>query len=186
MEQVSIGKSALLTDLGLCINYYRLSTPGMYVCIHATVQIDKNTRIIPGITAMVNSGKFKQCKPDFENNAFYGAPNFVLDVVDENDSISYQERKDIFEKCGVIEYVLVYDTDPITFEWYRRIKGKFELIREDKEGTIQSSALPGLWIKTEALRIRNWWTVLAGIRQGITRKEHHDFMHTIWHKRKLC
>jgi hypothetical protein len=47
---------------------------------------------------------------------------------------------------------------------------------------IRSKALPGLWIPNEALARRDWWTILAAIERGVSRRGHHEFMETIWHK----
>ena len=39
-RELDVGQSALLTDIAMCINYYRLFSPGLYCCVHATVQLD--------------------------------------------------------------------------------------------------------------------------------------------------
>ena len=80
MPELTTEKSVLLTDLALCVNRYRLFTPGIYVCLHVPVLLDENTRIVPGLIAMVNHGRLKQCKP--VTLGFEGPPNFVLDVFD--------------------------------------------------------------------------------------------------------
>lgn len=43
-----------------------------------------------------------------------------------------------------------------------------------------SEALPGRWIPKPALRDRNWWSILAAIEHGVTRRGHYQFMQTIW------
>ena len=43
-DELDVGRSALLTDIAMCINYYRLFSPGLYCCIHAPVQLDISTR----------------------------------------------------------------------------------------------------------------------------------------------
>ncbi len=49
LPALDIGESALLTDLAMCVNYYRLFSPGLYCCAHATVQLDDATRFCPGL-----------------------------------------------------------------------------------------------------------------------------------------
>ena len=49
-------------------------------------------------------------------------------------------------------------------------------------GIFKSVALPGLWISPAAVEERDWWSVMATIERGITRKGHHEFMGTIWNK----
>jgi hypothetical protein len=36
-RELDVGQSALLTDIAMHINYYRLFAPGLYCCVHATV-----------------------------------------------------------------------------------------------------------------------------------------------------
>lgn len=58
-NELDISLSATLTDMAMCINHYRLSTPGMHLCIHIPVQLDENTRISPGVIAQIGNGKYK-------------------------------------------------------------------------------------------------------------------------------
>ena len=67
MEKWSIGKSALLTDLGMCINYYRIQTVGLYACINVGVKIDDHL-LFPDMIVMINAGQRKQSEPDYEND----------------------------------------------------------------------------------------------------------------------
>ena len=178
--ELDVGRSALLTDIALCINYYRLFSPGLYVCVLAPVQLDGETQLTPGVLAMVNYGKHKQCSVDPEGDFFVGGPNFVVDIYPAEDWQDYETRKAAFERTGVIEYVAMQDTDPLVYRWNRLSDGKFALIEEDDPGFIRSAALPGLWIPTAALRARNWWTIMGSIAQGVSRRPHHELMDSIW------
>ena len=53
-REIDVGRSALLTDIAMCINYYRLFSPGLYWCIHATVELHDGTRLCPGVVVQVN------------------------------------------------------------------------------------------------------------------------------------
>ena len=180
IRDLDVGQSALLTDIAMCINYYRLFSPGLYCCTHATVQLDVATRLCPGVIVMVNHGKLKQCDPGPTYDYFRGPPNFVLDVFPGNDLQDYQDRRECYERSGVIEYVAVRHTDPVEWIWNRLIDGKFSAIETADDDLIMSTALPGLWIPASALKSRNWWSVMGAIARGVTREGHHDFMNTIW------
>ena len=39
MTELGVHQSALLTDLALCVNRWRLHLPGWYVCVLAKVQL---------------------------------------------------------------------------------------------------------------------------------------------------
>lgn len=180
MEHWSIGKSATLTDLGMCINKYRILTVGLYACIRAAVKID-NQMIIPDLIVMINSGRNKQCTPNYEADYFEGPPNFILEIHEDTKSKFIKERKELFSKAGVQEYLIV--NDKLTkIEWNRLVDTKFKKIKPDREGIIKSSSLPGLWIPIPALKKRDNWAIMACIEHGITRREHHEMMDTIWKK----
>lgn len=177
-HELDVGQSATLTDVAMCINHYRLSTPGMFVCVHVPVQLNEATRIVPGVIAQVNYGKFKQCDVvDF--NFFSGPPNFVFDVFRDSQRALYGSRRALFEQCGVIEYAAWFNSDKLPI-WNRLENARYREIQDDAGGLIKSSALPGLWIPVKALAQRDWWSVMAKISHGITRRGHRDFMATLW------
>jgi hypothetical protein len=177
-RELDVGLSALLTDIAMCINYYRLFSPGLYCCVHATVQLPDATRFCPGIVVQVNHGPLKLCDPDPDYNYFNGPPNFVLDVFGD-DLLDYEHRRECFERAGVMEYVAVRLTDPLEWTWNRLIDGKFSEVKTADNELIMSTALPGLWIPSYALKHRNWWVVMAAIARGVSRVGHHEFMDTI-------
>ena len=115
MPELSLSKSVLLTDYGLCVNRYRLFTPGIYVCFHVPVILDDNTRIVPGLVAQVNHGRLKQCEAT--EDGFIGPPNFIFDVFDADELDEYESRKSSFEKHGVSEYVVLIADENQTCHW---------------------------------------------------------------------
>jgi hypothetical protein len=179
MRELDVGQSALLTDIAMCLNYYRLFSPGLYCCTHVAVELGE-TRLVPGVILMVNHGRLKQCDPGPEYDFFRGPPNFVLDVFPGDDLLDYEQRRDCLESAGVLEYVAVKDTQPLEWIWNRLTGGKFSVLQATDNELIMSTSLPGLWIPPAALRHRDWWSIMAAIARGVTRVEHHDFMETIW------
>jgi hypothetical protein len=180
MPELTTGQSALLTDLALCVNRYRLFTPGIYVCLHVPVQLDDETRVVPGLISMVNHGRLKQCEA--LEHGFRGPPNFVLDVFNPGDLTEYERRRGLFERAGVIEYVALEDDVSPVLHWNRLENGRFRTVEPDAVGLIRSQALPGFWLPTAALANRDWWAVLGSIEHGVTRLAHHEHQETIWHK----
>ena len=180
MPELSLSKSVLLTDYGLCVNRYRLFTPGIYVCFHVPVILDDNTRIVPGLVAQVNHGRLKQCEAT--EDGFIGPPNFIFDVFDADELDEYESRKSSFEKHGVSEYVVLIAGENQTCHWNRHNGSKFESIAPDENGIIKSKALPGLWFSTNSAKDRDWWTLIDLVERGVTRVGHHELMETIFHK----
>jgi hypothetical protein len=177
-HELDVGQSALLTDIAMCINYYRLFSPGMYCCVHPTVQLEDGTRFCPGVIVQVNHGPLKQGEPEPSYRYFNGPPNFVLDVFGD-DMLDYEQRRECFERAGVIEYVALRLAEPLEWIWNRLIDGKFSEIKTPDNELIMSTALPGLWIPSYALKHQNWWAIMAAIARGVSRVGHHEFMDTI-------
>ena len=181
--ELDVSRSAIMTDIAMCLAYYRSFSPGLYCCTHVPVQLDESTRLTPGVLLMVNYGKHKQCSVDPAQKFFVGPPNFVLDVFSsDEDPTDYEHRRGCFERARVLEYVALRDTDPLSYSWNRLVDGRFTLVEADDPGMIRSTALPGLWIPTTALAERNWWAIMGAIAQGVTRLGHHDLMESIWRK----
>lgn len=180
MGNWSIGKSATLTDLAMCINEYRVRTIGLYVCINVGVKID-NQLLYPDMIVMINYGRKKQCDPDYKNDYFVGPPNFVLDIHEDANSQFIKERKNLFANSGVEEYLIVNE-ELTKIEWNRLIGSEFKKIKPDRDGIMKSTSLPGLWIPIDALKERDNWTIMACIEHGLTRREHHELMQSIWNK----
>lgn len=179
MLEIGVSESALLADIAMCINYYRLFSPGLYCCVHAPLQLSDGTQCRPGIIVQVNHGPLRQCDPGPSYDCFKGSPNFVLDVFGD-DLGHYEHRRDCFERAQVIEYVAVRLQEPVEWIWNRLIDGKFSAIETADNKLIMSTALPGLWIPSYALKHRDWWAVMGAIGRGVSRLGHHEFMDTIW------
>ena len=110
MAELGVHESALLTDLALCVNRWRLFSPGWYVCVLTRVQLSAEEWEVPGLVAMVNYGRKKQC--EVRDEVFHGPPNFVLDVFDDAADETYLRRRDRFSRYGVHEYVAILNDDP--------------------------------------------------------------------------
>jgi hypothetical protein len=167
MPALGVHQSALLTDLALCINRYRLFSPGWYVCVLAKVQLSPEESEVPGLVAMVNYGRKKQC--DVHGEVFHGPPNFVLDVFYSQDDPDFLRRRDRFCKFGVHEYFVAF-VDEASPLWHRLDAGSYRLVEPDDDGILSSHALPNLWLPLQALQDRDWWTVLGCIERGVSRR----------------
>ncbi len=178
MQELTIGQSATLTDFAMCVNHFRLSTPGMFVCVNVPVQVSGAYRVVPGLVAQINCGRHKQCDPG-NYDYFRGGPNFVFDVLNEKDGAEYERRKEQFAASGVREYVVWFDAAPVPI-WNRLVDHKYVEVGDDEPGMVCSEALPGLWMPWAALEARDWWSVMACTSRGITRRGHWDLMESIW------
>ena len=177
-SRLKIYESALLTDLAMCINHYRMHTPGLNAVVCVEVQLPSNQSVPVDIAAQVNYGPHKQCTVPDGGAFFIGAPNLIVDLY--RDEEKYKQRLVLFAEAGVQEYACVTNGETLMTRWNRLVDGTYQPIDMDASDTLMSEALPGLWIPKPALCRRDWWSILAAIDQGVTRKPHHEFMQTIW------
>ena len=168
MAELGVHQSALLTDLALCVNRYRLFSPGWYVCVLAKIEFSPDESEVPGLVAMVNYGRKKQC--EVRGEVFHGPPNFVLDVFYSEDDPDFLRRRERFCKFGVEEYLVAFDAEPVGVHWHRLDAGRYRLVEPDGDGIVRSQALPNLWLPLKALQDRDWWTVLGCIERGVSRR----------------
>ena len=121
---------------------------------------------VPGLVAMVNYGRRKQC--EVRDEVFHGPPNFVLDVFYTKDDQDWR-RRDRFCKFGVHEYLVAFDGEPVEVLWHRLDANCYRLVDPDEDGIIRSHALPNLWLPLKSVQDRDWWTVLGCIERGVSR-----------------
>jgi hypothetical protein len=134
----------------------------------AKVQLSPEESEIPGLVAMVNYGRKKQCEA--HDDAFRGPPNFILDVFDTEDDPDFLRRRDRFCHFGVHEYLAVLNDEPAGVRWHRLDAGSYRLVEPDDDGIIRSHALPNLWVPLKSLQERDWWTILGCIERGVSRR----------------
>jgi len=168
MAELGVHQSALLTDLALCVNRYRLFSPGWYVCVMAKVQLSATEWEVPGLVAMVNYGSKKQC--EVRDEVFHGPPNFVLDVFDTADDEDFLRRRERFCRHGVHEYLVALNDDPVTVLWHRLESGAYRMVEPDRDGILRSQALPNFWMPLQAVQERDWWRILGCIERGVSRR----------------
>ena len=168
MAELGVHQSATLTDLALCINRYRLFSPGWYVCVLARVQLSPEEWEVPGLVAMVNYGRKKQC--EVRDEVFHGAPNFILDVFDCAEDETFRRRRDRFCKHRVHEYAVALNSESVELLWHRLEGDGYRLVEPDPDGVLRSQALPNLWLPLQAVRDRDWWAILGCIERGVSRR----------------
>ena len=168
MAELGVHQSALLTDLALCVNRWRLLSPGWYVCVLARVQLSPDEWEVPGLVAMVNYGRKKQC--EVRDEVFHGPPNFVLDVFDSAADEDFLRRRERFARSGVHEYFVALNAEPVELLWHRLDGTAYRLVEPDSDGILRSHALPNFWLPLTAVQDRDWWATLGCIERGVSRR----------------
>lgn len=109
------------------------------------VVLDDNNTVQPDILIVLNENVSK-----IEENAIYGAPDFVVEIISPGSVIKDRHiKKEFYEKSGVKEYWIV-DINNQTVEVFQNIDFKFELFSYAFEkGKILSYLFPEFDISIE-------------------------------------
>lgn len=100
-----------------------------------------SSKRLPDVSFIATSNPGK-----FENAAFRGSPDLLIEVVSPDSTYrDYREKMTSYQASGVKEYWLI---DPLSkrAELYELIKGKYRVLSE-KSGMIHSKVLKGLYLK---------------------------------------
>jgi len=81
----------------------------------------------------------------------HGAPNLVIEIISPSyPSCDRKKKFKLYQKYGVPEYWL-FDPQDQTQEFYVLVKGKYQLVETNAQGSYRSSILPVLKINTKEL-----------------------------------
>ncbi|MEM9185587.1 MAG: Uma2 family endonuclease [Planctomycetota bacterium] len=152
---------------------YEASTPGVEATDNATVRLgvvdepqpDTLLRVLPDCGGQtVNDGKY-----------IAGPPELVCEAAASSVNYDLHEKKDIYRRFGVKEYI-VWRVEDRAIDWFALRGEAYELLEPNSEGIIASKVFPGLWLDAEALLSGNLKRVLEVVNTGATSQEHAVFV----------
>ena len=100
------------------------------------------------------------------------APEFVAEVAASSKGLDAGEKKDVYCRNEVREY-LIWRTEDRVIDWFVLREDKFEALQPGPDGVLRSEALPGFWLDPAALvaeDMRRVMLVLRRARQPGTRR----------------
>jgi Uma2 family endonuclease len=138
---------------------------------NATIVLDEDAETQPDL--------FLRVLPEFggqtrtENGYIVGGPELLSEIAVSSRSIDLHSKKDEYERCGVLEY-LVFSVRERQLRWFD-LRAKKELFA-DADGVIRIRCFPGLWIDVEGVLARDSARMLATLNQGLATPEHAEFV----------
>lgn len=154
---------------------YAANTSG--VASHSAV-----TTILPSKTTGLEPDAMLRVLPECGGGADIGADNFVHGVPELLAEISFTsgardfgKKFDAYQADGVPEY-LVWRTAEQEVHWFALKRKKYVALQPHADGTLRSSAFPGLWLDVPALLAGDLAKVLATLQQGVASPEHAAFV----------
>lgn len=160
-------------DVATWLGAYRAHTPGTRASDNATTVIDDENCPQPdhSLRLLPEAGGRTGRKDRFLS----GAPEFVAEVSASSASYDLHLKKDLYERQGVEEYlvVLLYEQE---IRWHRLQEGSYRNVPPDKDGVWRSTVFPGLWLDGKALLAGDLAKVLAVLQRGLDSPDHAGFV----------
>ncbi len=103
-----------------------------------------------------------------------GAPELALEISNTSVLIDLHAKKQMYEKYGAREYVVV-ETKRRIVHWFIRRNDKFVPLKADFDGVLKSKCFPGLWLDPSTLFNRSAERLLATLKLGLATPEHAKF-----------
>ena len=103
-----------------------------------------------------------------------GPPELVLEVARSSRDYDLNDKKNDYERAGVLEYV-VAELDPDQIHWFVRRGDHFEDLPPGPDGIYRSEVFPGLWLDPEAFYADDLDRLVEVLEQGLATPEHAAF-----------
>jgi Uma2 family endonuclease len=160
----------LVTWAGL----YSATTAHVYIADNGTLRLDPDNEPQPDIMLLVDpraGGASWSSVEDYVE----GAPELVIEVAASSVSYDLREKKRVYWRNGVREYLVwqVYDG---RVDWWELRDGEYQPLAPDERGVLKSGVFPGLWLDVPALLDDTMARVLATLQQGLATPEHAAFV----------
>ena len=138
---------------------YAARVPGLMVGDNATVFLDDNNEYQPDAFLWRVEPGGPQLTPD---GYIDGAPRLVVEVAASSVSYDLHEKKEVYRRNGVGEY-LVWRTLDGALDWFELRDSVYVAREPDASGTIESSQFPGLRLHVPSLLAGDAAGVLAAL-----------------------
>ncbi len=104
-----------------------------------------------------------------------GAPELIAEVAASSANYSLHAKLAAYQRNDVREYV-VWRTCDTEIDWFALRGGRYQRLRQGRDGIYRSRVLPGLWLNPTALLRGDLATVLSVVQQGTAGPEHAAFV----------
>jgi Uma2 family endonuclease len=128
---------------------YRLNTDGISVGLNTTLRIDSRNTVQPDVMLRWLPERGGRSSLD-EKHYVVGAPELIAEVAGSSAAYDLYEKKALYERIGVREYV-VWATEDETISAWELVDGRYRPLAPDANGRIVSKVFPGLVIDAPRL-----------------------------------
>jgi len=168
---VSLSHSYLHASIMGWLWQYRPATKGVLALDNATIILDTKNEVQPGAALwIIGAGQARRM-----GEYLHGAPELVVEVAYSSASYDLHEKRRIYRRSGVQEYVVFLALEQQTV-WYRLNEGRYDEVQPDSEGIYRSHIFPGLWLNGRAFWADDLPALMATVQAGLTSDAHTAFV----------
>jgi Uma2 family endonuclease len=160
----------LVTWLGT----YEAHTAGVTGGDNSSLRFDNDNMPQPDALLMIKSECGGQAAIDADGYVA-GPPELVAEVASTSASYDLHDKRNIYRRSGVREYVVWRVLDE-AIDWFVLRDGEYRPLGVGEDGVFRSEVFPGLWLAARAMLEGKLDAVLATLQQGIATPEHQDFV----------
>src|SRR3954468_275251 len=155
------------------IFHYRRFTPGLRSASNATVVLGDFGEPQPDHCLYVPQALGGRSR--IVGDYIHGAPELIVEVARSSIRMDLGERKQDYERGGVLEYVVV-ELDPDRVRWFVLRNGRYADNPPGPDGVFRSEVFPGLWLDPSALFSVDLEALIAALERGLATPEHAAFV----------
>ncbi|RLT32143.1 MAG: Uma2 family endonuclease [Chloroflexi bacterium] len=159
--------------VGVC-GFYTIYTPGISAADNGSLRMDDENELQPDLSLWIDRAGKGRARVD-EDDFLVGAPELIVEVVDNREAYNLQDKMDVYRDKGVQELSLWRVADD-RFDWFRLEGDEYQRITPDEKGIITSTTFPGLWLNAQALIAGNLAAVMGDLQAGLQSDEHRHFV----------
>ena len=162
---------------------YMAYTPGVEAGDNSTVRLRVGeNEPQPDCCLRISEACGGQSRVD-EDDYLEGSPEWMGEVSASSAKIDYQKKLPVYEKNGVLEYV-IWRVEDEAIDWFVLKRGKYQPQALTKDGLYKSKTFPGLWLDVAAMISGNLAKVIEVVQKGISSPDHKRFVAKLKAKKK--
>jgi Uma2 family endonuclease len=156
------------------LSVYARATVGVKSRISPSLRLDNRNEFQPDCLLRIASHKVGRSWVA-SDNYIEGAPELVAEVAVSSADYDAHEKRVVYERLGVQEYLL-WQVKDSTIEWWELAGGTYVSLQPRKDGVHCSRVFPGLWIELRALLDEQSDRVQKVLERGLKSVEHAAFV----------
>jgi Uma2 family endonuclease len=161
-------------NIMIWLGTYFVATPGVQLGDNATVILDADNEVQPDALLRLAEDKGGQSHINAKDYV-EGPPELVVEIAASSASIDLYDKKHIYRRNGVQEY-LVWEVYDGRITWFYLEEGEYQPLPPDDEGIFRSRVFPGLWLAAVDLLRGELTAVLQTVQAGLKTDEYKQFV----------